>query len=264
MQLKISHVTDYAYAEPVRYALQRLRLTPQDSPLQTVRSWSTHVEGGAVEARYIDHFGNVVELVSASRNTEAIKVVASGIVETHDKIGVCGPHRAYMPLWLYQRDTALTKPGKMIRELARSIEKGKPLEQLHGLMTKLHEAMAYVPGATQTHTLAEDALAAGKGVCQDHAQAFAAAARVMGFPARYVSGYLMMEETPDQAASHAWAEAHVDGLGWVGFDAANDMSPDDRYVHIAYGLDYKDAAPISGIRTGTGEEQLAVRITVEQ
>tara|TARA_R110002020_G_scaffold145996_1_gene320403 strand:+ start:467 stop:1261 length:795 start_codon:yes stop_codon:yes gene_type:complete len=264
MQLKISHVTDYAYAHPVRYALQRLRLTPQDSPLQSVRSWSTEVEGGAVEARYIDHFGNVVELVSASRDTEAIRVVASGIVETHDKIGVSGPHRAYMPLWLYQRESALTKPGKMIRELARGIEKGKPLEQLHGLMTRLHEAMAYVPGATQTHTLAEDALASGKGVCQDHAQTFAAAARVMGFPARYVSGYLMMEDTPDQAASHAWAEAHVEGLGWVGFDPANDMSPDDRYVHIAYGLDYKDAAPISGIRTGSGEEQLAVRITVEQ
>ena len=264
MQLKISHVTDYAYMEPVRYALQRLRLTPQDSPLQTVLSWSTEVEGGTVEARYVDHFGNVAQLISASRDTTAIKVVATGIVETHDKIGVLGPHRAYMPLWLYQRDTALTKPGKMIRELARSIDKGKPLEQLHSLMTKLHEAMAYVPGATQTQTVAEDALAAGQGVCQDHAQAFAATARVMGFPARYVSGYLMMEETPDQAASHAWAEAHVEGLGWVGFDPANDISPDDRYVHIAYGLDYKDAAPISGIRTGTGEEQLAVHITVEQ
>ncbi|WP_417417093.1 transglutaminase family protein [Hoeflea sp.] len=264
MQLKISHVTEYAYAQPVRYALQRLRLTPQDSPLQTVNSWAMQVEGGIVEAQYTDHFGNVVELVSASRDTEAIKVVASGIVETYDKIGVSGPHRGYMPLWLYQRESALTKPGKMIRELARGVGKGEPLEQLHGLMTSLHQAMAYVPGATQTQTIAEDALASGKGVCQDHAQAFAAAARVMGYPARYVSGYLMMEETPDQAASHAWAEAHVDGLGWVGFDPANDMSPDDRYVHIAYGLDYKDAAPISGIRTGTGEEQLAVRITVEQ
>jgi len=264
MQLKISHVTDYVYAQPVRYALQRLRLTPQSSQLQTVHSWSTEVEGGAVEARYVDHYGNVVELVSASRDTEAIKVVASGLVETSDKSGVAGPHRAYMPLWLYQRDTALTKPGKMIRELVRSIGKGEPLEQLHGLMGALHKTMAYVPGATQTQTIAEDALAAGEGVCQDHAQAFAAAARVMGYPARYVSGYLMMEETPDQAASHAWAEAHVDGLGWVGFDPANDMCPDERYVHIAHGLDYKDAAPISGIRTGFGEEQLAVHITVEQ
>ena len=146
MQLKISHVTEYAYAQPVRYALQRLRLTPQSSQLQTVHSWSTEVEGGAVEARYVDHYGNVVELVSASRDTEAIKVVASGLVETNDKSGVSGPHRAYMPLWLYQRDTALTKPGKMIRELVRSIGKGEPLEQLHGLMGALNRTMAYVPG----------------------------------------------------------------------------------------------------------------------
>lgn len=264
MQLKISHVTDYAYAQPVRYALQRLRLTPQSSPLQTVHSWQMEVEGGAVEVQYVDHFGNVVELVSASRDTEAIRIVASGIVETKDKSGVLGPHRAYMPLWLYQRDTALTKPGKMIRELARGIERTEPLEQLHQLNTALHEAMSYVPGATQTHTVAEDALAAGRGVCQDHAQAFAAAARVMGYPARYVSGYLMMDQIEEQVASHAWAEAHIDGLGWVGFDPANDISPDERYVHMAHGLDYKDAAPISGIRTGSGEELLAVHITVEQ
>ncbi|OCW55535.1 transglutaminase family protein [Hoeflea olei] len=264
MHLKISHVTDYAYAHPVRYALQRLRLCPQDSPLQSVRSWTTEVEGGVVEARYIDQFGNKVELVSASRDTSAIRVVASGVVETSDKSGVLGAHRAYMPLWLYQRDTMLTKPGKTIRELARGIDKGEPLDQLHSLKTRLHQTMDYVPGATQTHTAAEDALASGKGVCQDHAQAFVAAARLLGFPARYVSGYLMMQEVPDQAASHAWAEAHIKGLGWVGFDPANDISPDDRYVHIAYGLDYRDAAPISGIRTGTGEEQLEVRITVEQ
>ncbi|EDQ32047.1 Transglutaminase-like enzyme, putative cysteine protease [Hoeflea phototrophica DFL-43] len=264
MQLKISHVTDYTYAQPVRYALQRLRLTPQNSPLQTVSSWNTEVDGGSVEARYIDHYGNVVELVSASRDTEAISVVASGVVETYDKIGVFGPHKGYMPLWLYQRESPLTKPGKTIRELARGIEKGEPLDQLHSLKTALHKAMSYVPGATQTQTLAEDALASGQGVCQDHAQTFVAAARLMSFPARYVSGYLMMEETVNQAASHAWAEAHVDGLGWVGFDPANDISPDHRYVHIAYGLDYRDAAPISGIRTGFGEEQLAVRITVEQ
>lgn len=264
MLLKITHVTEYAYAQPVTYALQRLRLIPQDSPLQTVQSWSTSIEGGQVEARYHDHFGNIVELVSASRDTSNIEVIAEGKVETFDRIGVLGPHRGYMPLWMYKRESPLTKPGKLIRELARGVAKGEPLDQLHELKTTLHKAMAYVPGATQTSTPAEEALAAGNGVCQDHAQAFVAAARVMGYPARYVSGYLMMEETTNQAASHAWAEAHVDGLGWVGFDPANDISPDHRYVHIAYGLDYRDAAPISGIRTGFGEEQLAVRITVEQ
>lgn len=264
MLLQITHVTDYTYAHPVSYALQRLRLVPQDSTLQSVKSWTTEIEGGQVEAHYTDHFGNIVELVSASRNTSAIRIVARGSVETVDRTGVLGPHRGFVPFWLYQRDSALTRPGKTIRELARGIGKGEPLDRLHALMDALHKAMAYVPGATHTETAAEEALISGKGVCQDHAQTFASAARLMGHPARYVSGYLMMEETTEQVASHAWAEAHVEGLGWVGFDAANNISPDHRYVHIAYGLDYRDAAPISGIRVGSGEEQLEVHITVEQ
>ncbi len=264
MLLKISHTTEYLYGAPVSYALQRLRLTPQNSPLQTVKSWDCAVEGGLVEARYRDHFDNAVDLVSALRDTSSIVVTAAGLIETHDKVGVLGPHKAYMPLWLYKRDTALTRAGKSIRDLARGIEKSDALDQLHMLMSAIHVAMAYVPGATQTDTLAEEALAAGQGVCQDHAHVFAAAARLLGYPARYVSGYLLIADKVEQVASHAWAEAHLEGLGWVGFDPANDMSPDDRYVHIAYGLDYRDAAPISGIRMGQGNETLAVSITVEQ
>ncbi len=93
---------------------------------------------------------------------------------------------------------------------------------------------------------------------------FIAAARQMGFPARYVSGYLMMDDRVEQAASHAWAEAHVKGLGWVAFDAANGISPDERYVRTAVGRDYRDAMPVSGIRLGAADERLDVRITVEQ
>ena len=85
-----------------------------------------------------------------------------------------------------------------------------------------------------------------------------------GFPARYVSGYLMMDHAAEQAASHAWAEAHVDGLGWVAFDAANGFRPTSRYVRVATGRDYRDAMPVSGIRLGQAEERLAVQITVEQ
>ena len=131
-------------------------------------------------------------------------------------------------------------------------------------MNTIERARAYTAGATHAGTTAEEALKQGSGVCQDHAHIFAAAARLLGFPARYVSGYLMMDDTIDQAASHAWAEAHVAGLGWVAFDASNGISPDERYVRLAIGRDYRDAMPVSGIRLGWAEEQLAVRITVEQ
>jgi transglutaminase-like putative cysteine protease len=101
-------------------------------------------------------------------------------------------------------------------------------------------------------------------VCQDHAHIFIAAARSMGYPARYVSGYLMMEDRVHQDASHAWAEVHVDPLGWVGFDVSNGISPDTRYVRVATGLDYAEAAPVSGLRFGNGGEAMSIDIQVAQ
>jgi transglutaminase-like putative cysteine protease len=101
-------------------------------------------------------------------------------------------------------------------------------------------------------------------VCQDHAHIFITCARQIGVPARYVSGYLMMNDTELQDATHAWAEVHLDGLGWVGFDVSNGISPDDRYVRVATGLDYSQSAPVIGNRIGTAGEQLTVQLQVAQ
>jgi len=263
MKLKITHTTEYSYDGPVQYSLQRLRLTPLASPGQTITSWSVSVEGAAVEADYDDQFGNHVELVSNEGEQKTTRIVASGEVETQDRNGVFGAHVGYCPLWLFLRETPLTKPGKLVKELARGIEAGDPVAKLHALMAAIHATVAYEKGTTTAATTAEAAMEAKSGVCQDHAHIFIAAARLLDIPARYISGYLLLEGTVDQAAMHAWAEAHVPGLGWVGFDVANKICPDDRYVRIASGLDYTDAAPVSGMRFGSPEETLAVAIAVE-
>ncbi|WP_099866817.1 transglutaminase family protein [Pararhizobium haloflavum] len=264
MHLKISHTTEYNYDQPVGYALQRLRLTPLSGRGQTVLHWNTEIEGGNVEVAYDDHYGNFVQMVSTHPGSDMIRVIASGEIDTEDRHGVAGPHIGFSPLWLYLRETRLTKPAKPIRDLARSVDNDEPLERLHALMARIAETVAYEIGTTDAETTAEEALEAGSGVCQDHAHIFLSAARYLDFPARYVSGYLMMNDRTEQVATHAWAEAHVEGLGWVGFDAANGISPDERYVRMATGLDYVDAAPISGIRLGNAAETLAVSITVEQ
>ncbi|CAN7530863.1 transglutaminase family protein [Rhizobium sp. LjRoot30] len=263
MKLKITHTTEYAYEGPVQYSLQRLRLTPTASPGQKINSWSVSVEGAAVEVDYDDQFGNHIELVSNEGEQQSTRIVASGEVETEDRNGVFGPHVGFCPLWLFLRETPLTKPGKLVKELTRGVEAADPLARLHALMAAIHEAVAYEKGTTTAATTAEAAMEAKTGVCQDHAHIFIAAARLLDVPARYISGYLLLEGTVDQAAMHAWAEAHVPGLGWVGFDAANKICPDDRYVRIATGLDYTDAAPVSGMRFGSPEETLSVAIAVE-
>jgi transglutaminase-like putative cysteine protease len=264
MRLKIKHVTEYTYDDPVQFSLQRLRLTPVEGPGLTVLSWNISVDGAKVEAGFNDQFNNHTHLVSYEGESSSVRIVASGVVETEDRAGVYGPHTGFVPLWLYLRDTPPTKAGKLTRELVKSLEGESDLAKMHDLMTKLHAQVRYEPGTTNTDTTAEQALEAGRGVCQDHAHIFIAAARSMQFPARYVSGYLMMEGVDEQVATHAWAEVHLPGLGWVGFDAANNLCPDERYVRLATGLCYADAAPISGMRIGLASEAMSVSVTVTE
>ena len=135
---------------------------------------------------------------------------------------------------------------------------------LHELSAHILSTVEYRTGATDVATNAEQAITAGAGVCQDHAHIFIAACRSIGIPARYVSGYLMMDGHIEQTASHAWAEGHLDGLGWVGFDVSNGISPDGRYVRVATGFDYRDAAPISGMSFGARDKSMVVSLRVEQ
>jgi transglutaminase-like putative cysteine protease len=228
-----------------------------------VLNWAVTVDGAKIETGYADQYGNRVELVSVEGAEHRITITASGEVETHDKAGVFGAHQGFCPLWLFLRETPLTTPGELVRNLAENVHGDSELAQLHALMEAIHETVAYTPGTTTTETTAEEALAAKSGVCQDHAHIFIAAARLRNTPARYVSGYLLMEGQSEQVATHAWAEAHVPGLGWVGFDAANNVCPDDRYVRIASGLSYRDGAPVSGLRLGQAGENLKVSLTVE-
>lgn len=264
MRLKISHRTEYSYDAPVQYLLQRLRLLPLSGHTQTVAAWTIKIEGAREEVRFADQFGNDTRLVSVEGGHHTITVEASGEVTTRDTAGISGPHHGFAPLWLFGQQTALTAAGDGIRELAGSVGEGSDVERLHRLMGTIRERVAYRPGTTNVVTPAEEALALKAGVCQDHSHVFVAAARVMGFPARYVSGYLMMDAGVEQAASHAWAEAYAQGLGWVAFDPANGISPDERYVRVATGRDYRDASPVSGIVVGQAQEKLAVTVTVEQ
>ena len=136
---------------------------------------------------------------------------------------------------------------------------------MHALMGKISSTVAYQPGFTSVETDADHALAQSKGVCQDHAHLFIACARVLGVPARYVSGYLLAGQDNDShLASHAWAEAHVDGLGWVSFDPVNRQSATDSYVRLAIAGDYLGAGPVRGVREGGGSESLAVSVQIAQ
>lgn len=265
MRLNITHTTSYKYDGPVDYGLQQLRLTPKSHNGQNVVSWATRVVGGTSQLKFEDSHMNTVELISFDEAVTEVEVHCEGVVEVNDNGGVLGRHSGFMPLWMFQRTTELTKPGPLSRKLAKSIDQSLPaLDQLHALSHEILNRVTYGVGQTDSSFNAETALELGHGVCQDHTHIFLACARLLRHPARYVSGYLMMNDRVEQDATHAWAEAYVENLGWVGFDVSNGISPDSRYVRVATGLDYSEAAPVSGTRFGSAVEQLNVAVQVQQ
>ena len=263
MRLNISHLTKYEYDKPVHYALQQVRLTPKSQASQNVLTWGITVEGGRKQLEFTDQHSNLVTLISLHEDRSEISIHCKGEVETIEQNGIAGKQHGYTPLWYFKRSTALTKPGEPIHNLVKSLV-GDDLTRLHALSGLVAKAVSYKKGLTHSQTTAEDALRAGQGVCQDHTHVFLSAARLLGFPARYVSGYLMLENHVEQDASHAWAEAWIERIGWTGFDVSNGISPDERYVRVATGLDYRDAAPISGIRIGDAQESMLVTVHVQQ
>jgi len=266
MLLAIRHTTRYHFAEPVVHGLQRLRLTPKETQGQTILDWTMEYVGAREELAYDDQNHNHVTLVSVEEGAQEVVITCRGTVRTEDKAGVIGRHAGHLPLWAFLGQTELTRPGPRIRQLVASVSRGgdEAVPMLHDLSATIRERVAYETGQTHVNTTAEEAMAAGHGVCQDHAQIFIAAARALEIPARYVSGYLMMDDRVEQEATHAWAEAWIEDLGWVGFDVSNGISPDPRYVRVATGRDYRDAAPITGISYGTATERLIVDLAVEQ
>lgn len=264
MLLSVDHVTRYRYAAPVKGVVQSLRLTPANCESQRIVRWDVAVEGGVQGGSFRDGAGDRVTAWSVPGPVEEIVVRVAGVVDTRDTAGVLrGQREAVHPLaWL--RQTPVTLADVALAELAKScLAAGDALSVAHAMAAAVAEAVVWTPNATDVATTAAEALAAGKGVCQDHAHVLIAAARSVSVPARYVAGY-MLDHGEATTAAHAWAELWVEGLGWVGFDPANRCCPDARYIRLGAGLDARDAAPIRGVaRGGQVAETLDVSVRVQ-
>ena len=260
MRIRVDHATTYDYQFPAEGVVQALRVTPSDHEGQRVVHWRVDVDvNGLLRARR-DAFGNCLHVFSADQPVTSLTLRVTGEVEVAETAGVvAGAAEPFAPE-IFLRTTELTTADDALRAWAAATEPGEPLARLHALMGRLSRKMAFDTTATNVATPAAEAFTHKRGVCQDYAHIFVAAARVLDIPARYVSGHLARPETDAQDAAHAWAEAHVPGLGWVAFDAANGVCADESYLRVAVGLDYLDAAPMRGARRGGGEERLSVSV----
>ncbi len=263
MRIRIRHETTYRYVDPAKSVIQHLRLTPRNFHGQHVKEWRIDVDRDCRLTNAEDAFGNILHRFTADGPLDSIATMVEGEIATFDTAGVASGALERFPPALYLRQTPLTAPSPEIADFARkSAAGGDALAQLHALLAAIYETMRFDTDATHAATTAAEAFDARKGVCQDFAHLFIACARSIGAPARYVSGYFLRSDGDAQVAGHAWAEAFVADLGWVGFDPAHGVSPSERHLRLAVALDYLGAAPVRGARAGGAGETMAVQVRV--
>lgn len=267
MRMRVSHDTVYRYAKPPASVIQTLRLTPRNHNGQYVVSWLISISADCRLDPQEDAFGNLIHTFTAEGPLESLTVHVEGEVEIDDNSGLVAGAIERFPPAMFLRETSLTQTDPAIVEFAERHRAGKgdTLAMLHDLLASLNREIIFDTDPTHVATTAAEAFALKRGVCQDLTHVFIAAARHLGVPARYISGYFHRADgVNDQDAGHAWAEAFVPSLGWVGFDATNGICTTDAHLRVAAGLDYLSAAPVRGARSGGAGETLAVRIQIDQ
>ncbi|MDI1294423.1 MAG: transglutaminase family protein [bacterium] len=265
MKLLVRHQTLYRYAARVGRVAMRLKLMPVDTAAQTVLDWRVTINDQPLTSFRRNSYGEMESIWVRHDRVDDTAIVAEGLVETRETHGIVGaPPNGVDPRY-FLRDTPLTQASAGIADMARATPADAgPLARLHALSNAISDTVRYQPGVTTSNTSAAAAFALGAGVCQDHAQIFVAAARALGIPARYVSGYLLAGDGDALHETHGWAEAFVPELGWVGFDPSNRVCVTERYLRVACGLDADDAAPIRGSVTVAGDIWIDADVRIAQ
>ena len=268
MRIRISHSTIYAYETPPTGVTQILRLTPRDHDGQHVVAWRTDISEDCLLHQHEDAFCNITHSFTAEGPFTKLTVEVDGEVDTQNTDGVVRGAVERFPPQLYLRETPLTQTDPAIVEFAQATRAGSgsdSLSLLHDLMVALNREIAFDTDPTHAATTAVQAFTLRRGVCQDLTHIFVAASRALGVPARYIGGHFHRADgVTAQEAGHAWAEAYVENLGWVGFDPTNGICITESHVRVAVGLDYLGAAPVRGTRFGGGGETLTVAVRVDQ
>ena len=266
MRLKVRNIITYQFSNPVTYGMQRLRLWPRRASNQTDSNWKIDFVGAKEQVNYRDHHDNQCSLITFTPLVTEIVIHVKGNIKTGQKKKRTAVYSETCPIWVYRNETVFTTAEKSISDFCQ-FWSGSQLPKID-LCRELAEAikneMEYKIGETDVKTTAEQSFRKKKGVCQDFAHIFLTCARHLNISGRYVSGYLKMNNSNVQAATHAWAEVFIDNVGWVGFDIANNIDVDERYIALATGCDYRDTNPINGFHFNSKNDRVVNKIEVKK
>jgi transglutaminase-like putative cysteine protease len=280
MFYSIRHVTRFVYTPPVTESMTEVRMQPRAEGGQRCLKFELHTQPRARILGYRDHLGNIVHHFDIPGKHSQLKITAESTVEiaaapplpesldagaweAMDEINRSGAY------WDYLAPSQYAFKTELLAELARELRvkrRGDPLNLLREINAAIYESFDYKPQSTSVDSPIDDALRMRVGVCQDYAHIMIALARELRIPCRYVSGYLFHEgnghDRSAAGASHAWVEAYLPELGWVGFDPTNNLIAGERHIRTAIGRDYADVPPTRGVFKGLAQSELSVGVQI--
>lgn len=265
MRFEIVHSTRYRYSGPIAETVMEVRLRPMDGNGQRCVDFKLELSHGVKPKSYVDGFGNHVHYFNLVRPHSGLSVISRSTVETGLDLYE-DPGEELVGDFLRFRSPVKDVEG--VRELARrhpiaDLSSAAAVESaLDELTATISREYTYDTKVTNVYSVVDEVLELKAGVCQDFAHLFIAVARVMGVPARYVSGYIHLPKwgSSAQTASHAWAEAWIPGRGWIGFDATHPVRTTPHHVRLAVGRDYTDAAPTRGVYVGSASSTMSISV----
>ena len=282
MHYTIRHVTRFTYDTPISESVMETRMQPRSEGSQRCLHFGLSTMPAARVLMYQDHEGNAVHHFNLPGKHSRLTVTAEALVDC-GKLPVLPDAldssswdaldalTATGEFWDVMNPSAFALTTPLLAGFATEIgctRKPDPLTALRWLTTEMFERFQYSPQSTHVDSPIDDALRSRQGVCQDFAHVMIALVRGLGIPCRYVSGYLFRDagsaDRSSDGATHAWIEALLPELGWVGFYPTNNLVAGERHVRVAVGRDYADVPPTRGVYKGVSavKSELAVAVRV--
>jgi transglutaminase-like putative cysteine protease len=280
MYYTIRHKTRFRYSNPISQSVMEVRMQPRSEGAQRCLRFQLTTTPRSQVTAHRDGQGNTVHSFDVPGSHAQLTINAEAFVRTlsppelpetltPDDWTALDALTATDEHWDYLMPSRFTQPSALLHALAGELQvvrRDDPLRFLRELNTAIYHHFEYAPDSTRVDSPIDDALQERRGVCQDFAHVMIALVREIGIPCRYVSGYLFhrggANDRSADSATHAWIEALLPGLGWVGFDPTNNLIAGERHIRVAIGRDYADVPPTRGVFKGKAESELTVSVQV--
>ncbi len=280
MYYTVHHVTRFRYSTSITESIMEVRIQPRSEGFQRCLDFRLHTSPKSQIMAYRDKWSNRVHHFDVPNRHTHLSITAESIVEVTkpttlpealdssawDELDALTADNLY---WDMLKPSRFIQPGKLLYELMTELgiqRRDDPLTVLKTINAAIYQTFEYAKQNTKVNSPIDDALSIRRGVCQDFSHIMIALARELRIPCRYVSGYLFQSsdrrERSTDGATHAWVEALLPDLGWVGFDPTNNTLARERHIRVAVGRDYGDVPPTRGTFRGKAESELSVSVRV--